>query len=563
MLIFEGWMVKGIMILRKRSDPFTTAETINPISTLLSTTNHTVYQQQKGAPMSIPCVKRDEKGIATLYVNDRPFFMRSGEIHNSSASDLSFMEEKLWPALRGLNMNSAIVPLYWELMEPEDGRFDFTLLDGIVRQARDEDMKLCFLWFGLWKNAESMYVPGWMKKDPETYFRTEKVNGDRMTTVSPLCSAAVERDRIAFTAVMEHIREIDGEENTVVVMQVENEIGLLGTDRDYSAAANEAFAASIPEKLAAAVGKCGTWEEVFGEDAGECFMAWYFASAVETIAASGKAVYDLPCYANAWLRQSPWFPGSYPSGGPVVEVQKIWRAAAPSLFAFGPDIYVPYCADVMDEYASEENPLFIPEIRKDAVASSYALYAFGAKNAICFSPFGIEDLNLDPDQLDKPPMEVMIALNIDPSAFDITGSRECLAATYGILRELEPLLIKYRGSNSLQACVRHGETDYSAFQRFERYDLSVSYGPRQSGKPLGACLTIELDADRFLLVGLNCGVNFTVKPGVNRKVDLLRLEEGRLEKGEWIGERLMNGDEKMSLRFGDMPKAMMVELYQF
>ena len=115
--------------------------------------------------MSIPFVKRDEKGIPTLYVHDRPFFMRSGEIHNSSASELSFMEKQIWPALRGLNMNSVIVPLYWELIEPEDGCFDFSTVDGLILKARKENMKLCFLWFGLWKNAESMYVPAWMKKD--------------------------------------------------------------------------------------------------------------------------------------------------------------------------------------------------------------------------------------------------------------------------------------------------------------------------------------------------------------------------------------------------------------
>lgn len=513
--------------------------------------------------MSIPYVKRDEKGIPTLYVHDCPFFMRSGEIHNSNASDLAFMEQRLWPALRGLNMNSVIVPLYWELIEPEDGRFDFTTVDGIIRQARQENMKLCFLWFGLWKNAESMYVPSWVKQDSETYFRAEKCNGERMTTISPLCTAAVERDRRAFTAVMERIHSLDEEENTVIVMQVENEIGLLGTDRDYSPAAEAAFFASIPEVLSSAIGRKGSWGEVFGEDAGEYFMAWQFASAVEIIASSGKQVYNLPCYANAWLRQSPWYPGSYPSGGPVAEVQHIWRIAAPSLFTFGPDIYVPYCADVMDEYAKPENPLFIPEIRKDAVAASYALYAFGAKNTICFSPFGIEDLNLDPDQLDKPPMEVMLALNIDPSAFDIRGSRECLSATYALLRELEPIYLQYRGGNHLQACVRHGETDYSAFLRFANYDLSVSYGPRQSGTPLGACLSVELDPNRFLLIGLNCGVKFSVKPGVKKQMDILCLEEGKLEKGNWVTEHLLNGDEKMSLRFGDMPKAVMVTLYRF
>ena len=350
--------------------------------------------------MSIPVVRPDEKGIPTLYVHDKPFFMRSGEIHNSSASDPVYLEEKLWPALRGLNMNSVIVPLYWEQIEPAESEYDFSLLESIIASARREGLKLGFLWFGLWKNAESMYVPTWVKKDTETYFRAEKVSGEKMTTVSPLCAAAVEKDRLAFTALMQKICELDEEENTVVVIQVENEIGLLGTDRDYSPVAQKAFFAPIPEALSAALGKSGTWEEVFGDEAGECFMAWHFASAVETIAASGKKEYDLPCYANAWLRQSPWFPGSYPSGGPVRGMHKIWRAAAPSLFAFGPDIYVPYCADVMDEYTYDGNPLFIPEVRKDAVASSYALYASGAKKAICFSPFGSEYLALDPSQLD-------------------------------------------------------------------------------------------------------------------------------------------------------------------
>ncbi len=513
--------------------------------------------------MSIPTVRRDERGIPTLYVNDRPFFCRAGEIHNSSASDLSFAGEKLWPALRGLNMNCVIAPVYWELIEETEGAYDFSLVDGLIRQAREEQMKLVFLWFGLWKNAESMYVPGWMKLDSETYFRAEKVNGEKLNTISPLCAAAVEKDRMAFTALMRHIRELDAQENTVITIQVENEIGLLGTDRDYSRAAQESFSSPVPDVIAAVSGKSGTWTEVYGEDAGERFMAWAFACAVETIAASGKAEYDLPCYANAWLRQSPWYPGSYPSGGPVTEVQPIWRAAAPSLFAFGPDVYVPYCADVMDAYASEQNPLFIPEIRKDAVAASYALYAFGEKNAICFSPFGIEDLALDPSQLDRPPMELMAALNIDPSAFDITGSRECLAAVYDLLQQLEPLYLQYRGTDHLKVCVRHGEYDYSAFLRFRSYDLAVSYGPRVTAKPLGCAYVIELNDNRFLLAGMNCSISFHAKPGTGHKVDVLRLEEGTLQSGSWNRGRVLNGDEKMPIRFGDMPSVVMIELFRF
>ena len=513
--------------------------------------------------MSLPVVKRDEKGIFTLYVNDQPFFLRSGELHNSSASSLEYMKENVWPFLRDLHLNSVILPVYWELLEKEEGAYDYSLVDGIINQAREEKMKLVFLWFGLWKNAESMYVPGWMKKDSKTYFRAVKVNGEPINTISPLCSAAVDKDRQAFTALMKHIREIDSEENTVVAIQVENEIGLLGTARDYGEAADKAFAEAIPAALSEKINKSGTWKEVFGTDAEEAFMAWYFASAVETIASSGKAEYDLPCYANAWLKQYPWYAGSYPSGGPVHTMHAIWKAAAPSLFTLGPDIYVADCARVMDEYQSSDNPLFIPEIRKDAVAASYALYAFGAKDAICFSPFGIEELGLDPSKVDCPPMEVMIALNIDPSAFDITDSKDFLAQTNSILENLEPLYLQYRGTEHLQAFVKHQDLDFGTFLQFEDYDIAVGYDPRKSGKTLGSGIVIELEKNRFLLIGASCSMQFKVKPGVNKKVDFVTYEEGRLDHGQWIPGRVLNGDEKMSVRFSPMPEVRMIELFTY
>ena len=513
--------------------------------------------------MGTPYVKKDEKGIATLYVDDKPFFCRAGEIHNSSASDLRFMKENVWPNLRSLHMNSVIVPVYWEMIEETEGIYDFSSVDGLILQAREEGMKLILLWFGLWKNAESMYVPSWVKQDAEKYFRAEKVNGDRMTTISPLCGAAVEKDMLAFTELMRHIRTFDGEEQTVIIIQVENEIGLLGTDRDYSVTARTAFAGQIPEKLAALTGKNGTWADVYGEDAGEAFMAWNFACAVEKIASAGRKEYPLPCYANAWLRQYPWNPGSYPSGGPVETVQAIWKCAAPSLFTCGPDIYVPYCADVMDSFAAEDNPLFIPEIRKDAVTASYALYAFGAKNALCYSPFGVEELALDPSAVDGPPMEVMIALNIDPSAFDITDSKDYLAAVYRTMDELQPLYLQYRGTDHLKAFVRHGDLDYGTFIRFQNYDLKVAYAPKQTAKPLGSGLVIELDSDTFLVAGMSCSMEFIQKPGNPAKVDILRLEEGSLNNGNWERGRILNGDEKTSLSFGPMIKTVLVKLYQY
>ena len=508
-------------------------------------------------------VKKDERGIQTLFVDGKPFFAYSGEIHNSSASSLAFLEEKVWKNLRGLHMNSVIVPVYWEAIEAKEGEYDFALVDGLIDQARKEGLRLILLWFGLWKNAESMYVPGWMKRDTKTYFRVQKANGDAINTISPLCEAAVQKDKQAFTALMRHIREFDEEAGTVIMMQVENEIGILGSACDYSQPAREAFTQEIPAVLSENCGVSGTWREAFGIDAEESFMAYYFAKAVEEITEAGQKEYPLPCYVNSWLKQHPWYPGSYPSGGSVPGMHTIWKAAAPSLFAFGPDIYVPYCADIIDEYAYEGNPLVIPEIRKDAVSASYCLYAFAAKNAICYSPFGIEELAMDPEEIDKPPMEVMIALNIDPSAFDITGSKDYLAATYQLLHHFEPVYLKYRGTEQLKSFVRHSDTDFGTFFRFSKYDIAVSYAPKAAAKPLAAGVIVELSEDRFLLMGMMFSVTFMAKPGEDKRVDFIKMEEGELCEGEWKAGRVLNGDEKMALKFADMPGCYMVELYQY
>ncbi len=510
----------------------------------------------------IPRIEND-RGIPTLYVKGEPFLALSGEIHNSGSSNLQFMEKEVWPKLKGLNMNSVIVPLYWETIEPVEGEYDFYLLDGVVEQAKENEMKLIFLWFGLWKNGESMYVPAWMKRDTKKYFRAEKVNGEKLNTISPLCEAAVEKDAAAFAKIMAHIREIDEKESTVIIMQVENEIGLLGTGCDYSKTAREAFVKELPAELSEEYGVGGTWKEAFGKDAEEYFMAYYFAKAVEKITAAGQKEYPLPCYANAWLKQYPWYPGSYPSGGPVKDVHKIWKIAAPSLFTLGPDIYVPYVAQVLDEYGYEGNPLFVPEVRKDSVTASYCLYAFMKRNAICYSPFGIEDLALSPEEIEKPPMEVMAALNIDPSAFDIAGSREYLGATYKLVEQMKPLYLKYRGTEHLQSYVKKADTDFGTWFQFEEYDLEVAYSPKMPEKPLAAGAVYELAANQFLIMGMMSTLTFAPKEGENLKVDYLRLEEGAIEKGEWKSGRILNGDEKMSLKLGDMPSCLYVELYKY
>ena len=216
---------------------------------------------------TIPHIKKDEQGITSLYVHGKPFIGLGGEIHNSSSSNLEYMEKQVWPYIKDLHMNLVIAPIFWETIEPAKGEFDFTLLDGLIQQARNANVKLQLLWFGLWKNGESFYTPSWVKEDSTTYFRACYSQGNPSNTVSPLCEAGILADAAAFTKVMEHLKEIDGEENTVIIVQVENEIGFLKSQRDYSSIAQSEYDGEIPQKMKEIYHVSGSWYEAFGEQA--------------------------------------------------------------------------------------------------------------------------------------------------------------------------------------------------------------------------------------------------------------------------------------------------------
>lgn len=506
-------------------------------------------------------------GIQTLFVDGKPFVALSGEVHNSSSSDPAYMLEKVWPNIEGLNLNSLIVPVMWEQIEAVEGEFDFSVVDDIIAQAREREIRLILLWFGLWKNSESMYVPGWMKRDTETYFLAQRVDGAKYHTISPFCEAAVEKDANAFARLMAHIRDTDPD-HTVIMMQVENEIGLHssvpGTERDYSEIANAYYNSEVPAVLQEKLGISGTWAEAFGEDAAESLMAWAFASAVEKIAAAGKKELDLPCYVNAWLEQPPYRAGmGWPSGGPVTRVHPIWRATAPSLFGFGPDIYVPYVAEIMEDYAKNGNPLIIPEIRKDAATATFALYAVAGHNALCYAPFGIEDVGMKMEEIEGVPMAVLRALEIDVSALDITGTKEALSASYRILRDMWPLILEKRGTKQLQAFLYRDDDRKQHICKFSKYDIRVNFSRREEHLPASGGFIVELSENEFLLVGTRYGVNFLPKIGENCTIGIEMYQEGEWVNDRWIPGRILNGDERMMPRVTEQPMVRYLKLFKY
>ncbi|KAH6879885.1 glycoside hydrolase superfamily [Thelonectria olida] len=379
-----------------------------------------------------PHLRRDDNGTH-LIVNGKPFLMLAGELHNSSLSSARYMAD-VWPAMKEQAINTLLGVVSWEQIEPVEGTFDFSELDKVILGAREHGMHLALLWFGAYKNALSTYVPSWVKKDAKRFPRVRSIEagGGRkiLDVITPLSMECAEADAKAFGKLMSHLEDFDADHSTVLMIQVQNESGILGDSRDRSSLAEAAFKEPVPEPLLRHLAdnphpqfakrfpnipQSGrhSWEEVFGAGApaDEMFMAFHFSRYVEKVAASGKASYPLPFYANTWLNLdgpgdldaavAPSFvasavvaggsgPGIYPSGGPCAHVSDVWRFGAPSLDFFAPDLYMQDYETVCKDYTVKGNPLFIPEQRRDEEGARRMWLAYGTYGALGVSPFGID-----------------------------------------------------------------------------------------------------------------------------------------------------------------------------
>jgi beta-galactosidase GanA len=261
-----------------------------------------------GGDTSLPHLRAT--GRATqLMVDGEPFLILGGELWNSSASSLAYLRP-IWPRLVDLNINTVLAPVSWELVEPAEGTFDFSLVDGLIAGARQYNLRLILLWFGSWKNGMSSYVPAWENRDSARFPRARRADGTPVDVLSTLADANWRADSSAFAALMRHLREVDGRDHTVIMVQVENEIGLLGDSRDRSPTAEEAFAGAVPAEFLQYLHhhqssllphlrvrwehggrrSAGSWEEEFGAglETDELFMAWHYARYLDQVAAVSK-----------------------------------------------------------------------------------------------------------------------------------------------------------------------------------------------------------------------------------------------------------------------------------
>jgi hypothetical protein len=496
-----------------------------------------------------------------LMVEGKPFLMLGGQIHNSSAwpSELP----QVWQSMATLHANAIEAPVYWEQMEPQPGHFDYTNVDQLVDGARAHNLHVVLLWFGTWKNGNMHYVPTWVKADAKRFPHTIRPDGEPIDVLSPISRNTLEADKTAFTALMRHLKQIDNEQHTILMVQVENESGNIGSVRDNSPEANKLFAGAVPAGLLAAAKKQpGTWSQVFGSDADEIFQTYYQAKYINEIAAAGKAEFAIPLYINVWIdppaaalpQRQVATPGlAYPSGGAVQKLIGLWRKLAPSLDMIGPDIYnndSQFVLETMRAYHRTDNPLWVPEIGRSDDYGKFFFYALG-EGALGFSPFGV-----------------------DQTGWNILGDQPWRAHSdnFALIEPMSREIAQLEFEGKLKTAVEEpGETakelDFGGWQATIAYGYPQSDGRRAPGTKdaHGTALVAQMGPDEFLVTGVDASVIFHLPgklPWIHSQI--ISAEQGTYENGVWKPLSLWNGDETdRGLCFHDKPQVVRVRMGRF
>ena len=477
-------------------------------------------------------VKKD--GKFRLMVDGKPFVMLGGQVGNFSA--FPEIMERSWSRFKAMNLNTVEYPVYWNVIEPEEGKFDFRGFDQILRGVRSQGLRADLLWFGTWKNGAMDWTPDWVKSDPKRFPRVLDSGGKPIRSLSPMSKSNLEADQKAYSAMIRHLREIDEADRTVIMVQVENEPGSLGSVRDFSPESNRLFDGSAPAQLVSALKKkAGTWKEVFGRIADEAFNAYYLSHYIDEVARAGKQIYPLPTYVNVWnggYGTNDNFekfdrPGeTYPSGGAVAHMLDLWKANAPNIDMIASDIYhqnpIAYLK-ILNDYTRPDNPLLVVETGR-GIAARACFYALADFSAIGFGPFGVDGGGE--------------ALRPDMAA---------IAADFRVVRSALPIIAGLQGTEKLKAAVE--ETGTGARNLiFGNYDALVRFRPpgRQPAGSVGAAaaagpvepsarvLIAELGPDEFLVMGFESSVEFRpVQGSAYTAAQLLVEETGEYVDGVW------------------------------
>ncbi len=517
-------------------------------------------QQTGGQPTEVPRIVSRE-GRHALIVDGAPYLMLGAQVNNSSAWPAAM--PKVWPTMDALQVNTVEVPIAWEQIEPTEGRFDFSYLDLLLAQAREHKVRLVLLWFATWKNTNPQYSPAWVKLDNKRFPRMVRPDGTLHYALSPHGETTLAADARAFTAFIAHLKQVDPQ-NTVLMVQVQNEAGSYGLARDHSREADRLFAGPVPAALVRQTKKRpGSWAELFGRDAEMYFNAWYVARYIDRVAAAGKAVKPIPMYVNAALPGDPYKwqdPKTYASGGPANTVIDVWKAAAPHLDVLAPDIYNPdhkgYLG-FLDAYQRPDNPLMVPETGRTREYARYFFEAVG-RGAIGWAPFGLDQSRYRNVRPVTPTMDAEAIATF--------------AANYALFRPITRLWAKLAFEGKTWGCAEPNDpaANHTQTMKLGRYTATATFGrgdfgeapPKGNEYPSGGVAIAELGPNEYLVTGYHARVEFGMTDPKSANPILARVEEGHYAPdGRWVFERVWNGDQvDWGLNFSAAPQLLRVRI---
>jgi hypothetical protein len=476
-------------------------------------------------------------GRKVLYVDGAPFTALAVEIPwwhliFGRYKETQGAYDYLYAAAQTMGLNTLKVPVKWSMIEPEKGRFDFSYVDHAKAMAEKHHLKLVLNWFGHYASGDGtiygnltgdLYAPMYIVQDEKTYPRAVDADGvSHHNAMSYDYEPVIEHEIAAFTAFMKHIKSVDSQAHTIIMIQVENEIAVFGADRrnqklwrDHSAASNKRFAESgIKNEL-----KYSAWDLSHN---------W-----IRRITDAGARDYALPFFHN--------FVGgklaeSIVGGSPGEDVETYLKEC-PNISFVGVNSYL--CAEWLPDnscnrpasgtleelrapliaYKISRNIPAVTETNsgKTPLTARFAYVAVGEFGAPIFAPWALTDSY--PEDYEPYVLADGTLANGAPTLRD----------AYTSLTQVLPQISYFAGTNSLKVFMSP-----LPGQRFSETADVNGFSVNVRGGHDGQAIVIHKTAHEFLLLGYRASVTFNDPSFAWPQTRSVKVESGHWTAGGWV-----------------------------
>lgn len=464
----------------------------------------------------LPRIEKRSDGQFQFLIDGEPFVILGLQWACESCFSKEVMNPLFAQAAR-LHANTAVLPLYWREVEPKEGRYDYAMIDERIRRAEENGLRVILLWFATWKNGEEFYAPDYIRSNPKVYRYSTDREGKKLVSLCPSCEATRERDARALSGIMAHLRDFDAR-HTVIMVQVENEPGIIGSDRCYCPECNERFERERDR-----------WVTEWGDHAAEAFGASLLCAYIDHVAERAKAAHPLPLYMNVAFGLSVHSELAVPgrehfATGAVTYLYPLYRTNLKHVDIIAPDIYHHGYSDflrISEVYATETNPYYVAETSSSTTgrAECNAFYAIGRHGAVGFDPWAID--SPFPERF-GPPLVDPIGGEWGPQAYALRDSYHAISSAMVQIAEAQ-------GTARIATFVQEAG-DRVAAHRFSDCDVVVNYHEPEG---TGRGIVIQEGDGTYIVVGVGFSVNFRTHAPAGRPIRIASVEKGRFEGREW------------------------------